>query len=271
MTDTKGDGRPGSTLDSDAFIERNWFHLDSGWADLGADQIADRQEHATRKDREDAVTLLMGEMASQYNTAVVSAAYYREAWARCVARARDLSMPRPAIDVEGELVGIFARSYVVALDGVEGCARKLAEIRELPDAAREIAEALRLELRWVRGVRDSLSHIEERVQGLEHGKRIPTSFRVLGGHSDRGFSVTIADGTLVTIEVSEMLLSGVRSRIVQVDRALTWRRAGPVCPACGGSISPGVIGLQSAAASVPLALEWQCRRCGFRQRVDTPE
>jgi hypothetical protein len=271
VCDANDDDGPATALDTNAFIERNWSHLDHGWVDLGARQLPDKAQQEQRKDAEDAATLLVGELVSQFNTAVVSAAYYGKIWARVEARAKDSSAIPVAIDAEGELLGIFARSYVFALDGVEGCAHKFAKTGETPDAARETAEALQLELRWVREVRDSLSHIEERVQGLQHGRRIPTSIHVFGGHSDRGYSATAANGTLVTIEISEMLLSGVRARINQVVGALTWRRAGPVCPACGGSISVEVIGLQAAAPSAFPAVEWHCGQCGFRQRLDTPK
>jgi hypothetical protein len=263
----QGPPNTGATLEANALIERNWFHLHHGWIDLGSRQIADEDQRKARRDVENAMTRLVEEMASQYNTAVVSAAHYQAIWAGFVARALDWSEPRPTIDVQGELLGIFARSYVFGLDGVEGCASELGRLDEIADRSRGIAAALAHDLKWIKAVRDSLQHIEERVQGKAHGKRIPASILVLGNYSDRGFMFTTATGAMVTIEVSEAVLASVRSQISALDRSLTWRRAGPVCPACGGSISPEVIGAESVATANPPEIEWHCRRCGFRQRV----
>ncbi len=266
-----------STPEIDVFIERNWFHLDHGWVDLGADQLDEGHERNARKDAEDAAVQLMEELVRQFNDAVVSAAHYLTIFKDRMARAMDGSRVRPTIDVEGELLGIFARAYVFGFDGVEGCAQELAHLVDLADASRSIVTTLKDELKWVRQVRDSLQHIEERVLGERTRwnkckrirEKIPTSLFVLGGHSERGFSMTSATGSVVTVEVSEAALASVRSRITALDLSLTLRRAGPVCPACGGSISPHVEGLDGAVGPSVPTIEWRCDRCGFRQPIET--
>ena len=71
--------------ETDAFIERNWFHLDHGWVDFGADRLGDKDEREARKDAEDAAGRLLEEMARQYNDAN-----------RYLARHRSRSEPRAA-------------------------------------------------------------------------------------------------------------------------------------------------------------------------------
>jgi hypothetical protein len=90
VSDTKDAGRPKSTPDTDAFIERNWFHLDHGWIELGSGQITDKDQREVRRDVQNVTARLVEEMASQYNTAVVSPAHYQAIWASLVARAMDL-------------------------------------------------------------------------------------------------------------------------------------------------------------------------------------
>lgn len=82
-----------------AFIERNWFELDQGWVDFGANQFGDEAKRKVRKDAEDAAGHLMREMATQHNTAVVAAANYVAAFAEQMAQAANWSAPRPAIDI----------------------------------------------------------------------------------------------------------------------------------------------------------------------------
>lgn len=255
--------------ETDAFIERNWFHLDPGWVDLCADDVGEGDERRALKDAEDAAGRLLEEMTRQYNDAVVSAGHYLAIFKEHTARVMDCSRTRPAVDVDGTLLGIFARAYVFGLDGIEGCAKELAGLSRAPETMRVLAKKLACGMGLVRQVRDSLQHIEERVQGKEYGRRIPASIFVLGGFSDRGFTVTTASGAMVTIEVSEAMLESARSRISALDRSLTWRRAGAVCPTCGGSISPHVEGLDRAVESSPPTIEWRCYRCGLRQPVET--
>lgn len=265
---TKHDLPHDGALETGAFIERTWFHLDQGWVDLAAEQIPEKREREARKVIEDAATHLMREMTSQYSSAVVAGAYHRAAWKRAKAPAMDLPSPRPAINVEGELLGIYSKSYVFGLDGVEGCAFELSKMIELPEAVRSAARRLCDELKWVRRVRDSLQHVEERVQGKAHSKRIPASLLMLGGHSDSGFSTTIDDGTLVTIEVSEAILGSIRSHLAALDRALVWRRAGRPCPRCGGNFNVEVVPDDPSRPDRPNGIAWSCRRCGLRERID---
>jgi hypothetical protein len=250
-----------------AVIERNWFHLDQGWLDLRASEIIEEDLRRACQDIEYAATQLLSQMASQYNTAVVSAAHYQEVWAGLISRTMVWPAPPPTIDVQRELLGIFARSYVFGLDGVEGCANELGKVDGVRDSSRGITAKLVLSLKWVKDIRDSLQHIEERVQGKAYGRRIPSSVLVLGDYSDRGFTVTTAAGAIVTIELSEVVLASVRSEISALVRSFTWHRAGPACPACGGSFRPGVAGPGLLCPGTHVTVEWHCARCGFRQQV----
>ena len=251
------------------FVERNWFELDQGWVDFGANQLGDGAERKVLKDVEDAAGHLMREVASQYNTSVVAAAHYQALFAEQMAQDTHWSGSHPEIDLNRELVGIFARAYVFGLDGVEGCAKQLATVSHAPDRTRSLAASLARSMDLVRQVRDSLQHIEERVQGKAKDRPIPGSLLILGSYSDGGFMMTTADGAVATIVVSEPALAGVRSQITAIDRSLVWRRAGPVCPACGGSLSPHIQGLDDVAGPSPPTIEWRCKRCGFHQGIGT--
>ena len=266
MSDPNGTMLPGAA-EINAFIERNWFHLDHGWIDFGANQIGDAAEREDHKDAEDAASNLIREMASQYNTAVVAAGHYAAVLAEHMAQAADWSAPRPEIDVQAELLGIFARAYVFGLDGVEGCARELATVSQAPDTTRSLAASLARSMDLVKQVRDSLQHIEERVQGEAKDRPIPSSVLILGNYSNAGFMMTTADGVVATIVVSEPALAGVRSQIIAIDRSLVWRRAGPACPGCGGSFRPHVLGPAPTQLPAAMGVEWHCDRCGLRQQV----
>jgi hypothetical protein len=261
---------PGSDLDDAldghqirSFVERLWFHLDPGWVDLGANTLLEGDQRRARRKAENEVTQLVTEMASQYNTAVVCVAHYQELWGKLVPGLQAESELHRESPIDGELRGIFARSYILALDAIEGCATQIAQHREVPGRCREVAKQLASSLKPVKDVRDSLQHIEERVQGKEHKKPIPAPLLHLGNYSEGGFTFTVASGAAVTIEISEAVLAALRSQISALDFSLTWRRAGPACPACGGSVHPEVLGLEGGAESGTPALEWHCQRCGL--------
>lgn len=74
----------------------------------------------------------------------------------------------------------------------------------------------------LKGVRDSEQHLEERLQGLVKGNKLPTSFLWIGNLINNNYQMTMADGRTGSVEVSRRVLDVAASCIQRVIDAFEW-------------------------------------------------
>ncbi len=74
----------------------------------------------------------------------------------------------------------------------------------------------------LRDVRDSQQHLEERLQGLVKGKKLPTSQLWIGNLSNNNYQMTMADGRRGNVEVSRATLDIVASCIQRAIDSFQW-------------------------------------------------
>lgn len=136
------------------------------------------------------------------------------------------------------VVFIHARSFVTTLAVLQRSLIAMSkfafseEIREkLQQACDEFAAAAR-----VKGVRDSVAHVEERVRGEARGRKIDTKpimnsmIHAPGGGvivtealNNQHYGATIEDGTYAEVEVADATTEIARAAVQAVFDALPWR------------------------------------------------
>jgi hypothetical protein len=88
---------------------------------------------------------------------------------------------------------VHVRSFVLALHDVQ---KFIGVLGQLSEGSSEV-EAARVELASklpdLNDVRDSEQHLEERLQGLVKGKKLPTSLLWIGNLSNNNYQMTVAD------------------------------------------------------------------------------
>jgi len=109
--------------------------------------------------------------------------------------------------VDCQLRLLYAKSFVYALDAAGQIIRVLKGYEHLPVTARSHCERFLSQFGVLRGLRNSLQHIEQRLCGIcRRGKPIPNSLLVLGAFRENSFGATTAEGRYVEIEISNSVL-----------------------------------------------------------------
>lgn len=136
------------------------------------------------------------------------------------------------------IVFIHAQSFVSTLAILQRSLLALTRYSFEPDVAAELkraADCFAGALPGLKGVRDSVAHVEERVRREAHGKKINTqpvwnsSIHAPGGAMvvsaliDQHFGGTIADGTYAKVEVADATTEVARAAVQAVYDALPWR------------------------------------------------
>ena len=117
---------------------------------------------------------------------------------------------------------IHARSFVLALHDVQKFIRVLCQ---LSDGSSEVEAAMTefaSKLPDLKAVRDSEQHLEERLQGLVKGKKLPTSLLWIGNLINNTYQMTMADGRIGNVEVSRATLDVAASCIQRTIDSFQW-------------------------------------------------
>ncbi|MDQ3609523.1 MAG: hypothetical protein M3459_11575 [Actinomycetota bacterium] len=136
-------------------------------------------------------------------------------------------------------VFIHAQSFVSTLAVLQ---RSLLALRRYPfepavaAGIKKAADEFAAALPGLKGVRDSVAHVEERVRGEAHGKKIKTQpvsnslihapgggAMVVSALNNQRYGGTIADGTYAEVEVADATTEVARAAVQAVDDALPWR------------------------------------------------
>jgi len=130
---------------------------------------------------------------------------------------------------------IHARSYLFTMDRLERHVGVLASMSRMPQAVVDAPQALRNLMPQLRGVRNSVAHVEDRIRGLGRDGRPldlkPMENRLVSAPGgvlaiENLFGSTMADGSYGEVEVSAAALQQVAALVQQIIDAFEW--TGPV-------------------------------------------
>lgn len=130
--------------------------------------------------------------------------------------------------------GIYAKAFLTAFALIKKIIDQLRREEGTPDALDEIFNLLNSYFPHLTDVRNSTQHVEERIQGMAHGKKIklkpitagaftsPTGSMVIGSFDGSKFLATKADGELGEIDVSFESLEKMGEVIQKLLDAFEW-------------------------------------------------
>jgi hypothetical protein len=118
---------------------------------------------------------------------------------------------------------IYARQFVFSLDSVSKLLKAFGDIALLPESTRKFISEFDSFFGTLKYIRDSALHIEDRGRGLrKRGKKIPTTFIVLGGFSGSRFDFTGEDGKCYAVDISEATLSSAHRILQSIIDSFQW-------------------------------------------------
>ena len=124
---------------------------------------------------------------------------------------------------EGCLNGLYAKSYVFALDGIGKLLSRLCHKLWPPPAVLPLVEKYNNQFGHLKHIRDSAIHIEDRGRGVTRTQEpINTNVLVLGSFIERRFLFTGEDGKQYEVEISDVTLNCARAIIQEIINAYSW-------------------------------------------------
>lgn len=142
-------------------------------------------------------------------------------------------VPRAYLLAQGR---IFAKAFLLAVDGISKCIRNLKKLPNRPDDLLDVHQSLLKTFPSLTGVRDSVAHSEDRMvfkqkngdplncQPISAGGIVAT----LGGDlvvdhvEGNTYHYTVADGTLGSIDITQANLEAVASVVQRTIYAYRW-------------------------------------------------
>ena len=197
----------------EALFDRLVISLPAPWID-----------HVDRDFAGDANHLLDGAV-EQFNDALVACGLFRPVDTDELKRG--FSSDDRKGEWEGRLRGMYARAFVYSLAAARAFVAVLSKDSRIEPAAKSRCEAFLDRFDYIREIRNSLQHVEERYQGIGSSRKKLTLV-VLGSLNGRRFGVTTGDGPHKEVEISEQFLEVVRSVLLEIVWSFEWIGVGKV-------------------------------------------
>jgi hypothetical protein len=122
-----------------------------------------------------------------------------------------------------QLISMYARSFVCSIDATRSFLFVLKRQEGLPASTSETCAKFEQSFGYVRDIRNSIQHIEERALGLgARDKPLDVKILVLGAFIDNRFGITTDEGHYAEIEVSEDTLRRMRAALEKVIWSVKW-------------------------------------------------
>lgn len=119
--------------------------------------------------------------------------------------------------------GIYAKSIVFALDGIEKLLCRLCEQLNPPEAVVSFCKEYSRQFGHLKHIRDSAIHIEDRGRGVTRSQKpLDTNIVLLGSFIGNSFIFTGEDGQQYEVEISERTINRARKIIQNIIDAYTW-------------------------------------------------
>lgn len=133
-------------------------------------------------------------------------------------------------EVDQRLRHVYAKSFVYALDTITQIVRVLEKQEQLSEVASHQCKRFLSKFGELRGLRNSLQHIEDRLRGIGRDRKsIPSNLLVLGAFRDNNYyGATTSDGRYVEIEISDSVLTEAYSIIKDLVWCFDWLGSGEV-------------------------------------------
>lgn len=118
---------------------------------------------------------------------------------------------------------LYAKVFVYALNNIEKLIFKLPKDEKNQVCIKKLIDNYRNYFGYLKHIRDSAMHIEDRGRGLNRNKeRIDTNLLIIGGFLDNRFTFTGEDGKQYEVEISENTLDIAREIIQKIINSYTW-------------------------------------------------
>jgi hypothetical protein len=183
--------------------------------------------HADRDFAGDLV-ILLGCAVDQFNDALQAFVLFRPFTAEHVRRDSDET---PVIEdgADARLRRLYAKYFIYSLDAVRAFVQVISRLTGVSAATTVACEKFQREFGFVRDIRNSLQHIEERAQAQgSPGKRLSGPILDLGSLNERRFGITAGDGRHLEVEISEFVVQSVRDKLLDVIWSVDWLGPGQI-------------------------------------------
>ena len=168
------------------------------------------------------VQLFLASAADQFSEALVAFDLFKPFTAADVRRDPH-GVPLAEDSVDSRRRFIYAKAFVYALDAARGFVQVVAAVSALPSATVAACDAFLRQFGYIRDIRNSLQHIEERIQAKgSFGKKLPGPIIDLGSLNECRFGVTTGDGRHLEVEISEDFIGRFRLALSDVLWSLDW-------------------------------------------------
>ena len=179
------------------------------------------------------VRLLLGCAADQFDDALLAFDLFTPFTIEHVRRDADgtpLSEDRAA----SRLRFMYAKTFIYSLDAVRAFVQVLSRLVGVSPATESACEEFCKQFGFIREIRNSLQHIEERAQAQgSYGKRLSGPILDLGSLNERRFGITGGNGRHLELEISEAFVQLVRERLADVIWSFDWIGPGETTVARG--------------------------------------
>lgn len=129
------------------------------------------------------------------------------------------------------------KAFLFAVDGFIALGEKLRQEPDVPNEVGLAIKALRKALPTVGPLRNSASHLEDRIRGhakAGRGRSAPMALQdntlVLSAWSATTFSATVADGTVKSVDVTMDTVRLLQKALQRILDAFTWQGPGSIVP-----------------------------------------
>jgi hypothetical protein len=121
------------------------------------------------------------------------------------------------------LNGIYAKTFVFALDGIEKLFNHLVTSYSSPEKVKHLHEEYKNLFGHLKHIRDSAIHIEDRGRGkTRKQKPLNTHIVLLGCFIEKRYTFTGEDGRPYEVEISESTLNKVKAIIQEAINSYPW-------------------------------------------------
>lgn len=174
------------------------------------------------------VCLLLQFAADQFNEALLAFDLFRPFTAQDVRR-DTAGGPLPEDRVQSHLRFMYAKAFVYSLDATRAFVHVVSTLPGIPPTTGNACAAFLQHFGYIREIRNSLQHIEERAQAKGSlRRRLSGPILVLGSLNERRFGITSGDGRYIEVEISESTLQRVRCALSDVIWSFEWIGPGNV-------------------------------------------
>jgi hypothetical protein len=165
--------------------------------------------------------------ADQFNDALVACEMFKPFDHQLTQEPFDVGCEREPR--EGHLRSIYARAYLYSLDATRAFVVVLSRQPGISPPTVAACDSFIQRYGYIRGMRNSLQHIEERVQGKgSHDKTLPVGLLIQGSFIGRRFCVTTDSGQHAEVEISEQFAEAARTALLEIIWSFDWLHVGNV-------------------------------------------